>query len=61
MLAIVDSVNSTVSNAVLDPIVKDCNSLLGSFRKASLLFLSRSLNFDAHHMVKVGKFVGSRS
>lgn len=60
-LAIMDCVNGFSFNAALDPIINDCKSLLGSFRKASLLFLSRSLNTDAHHIVKIGKFVGCRS
>lgn len=48
-------------NAALDPIIKDYSNLLGGFRDASLLFLSRTFNSNAHHMVKLGKAVGSRT
>ncbi|XP_058783087.1 uncharacterized protein LOC131657739 [Vicia villosa] len=60
-LDIVDSINGVVHNATLDFIVNDCKALLYSFRDAALIFISRNLNTEAHHMVDVGKALGSNS
>lgn len=60
-LEIVDCVNGNGFNASLDSITKNCNSLLGSFKAASLLYLNRVSNFDAYHMVGARKYLGYRT
>lgn len=61
VLGIVDSVNRVAYNATLDFVVKYCKTILCSFRNVALVFISRDLNIEAHHMVGVGKALGSRS
>lgn len=42
------------------PIVLDRRQILDSFKDVVVMFISMRLNWDAHHMVVIGKRVGSR-
>lgn len=44
-----------------DLIVNVCKILLREFKFATLMYLSGLCNADVHHMVGVGKSVGSRT
>ncbi|XP_058784773.1 uncharacterized protein LOC131659623 [Vicia villosa] len=57
----VDCINSVVHFAVLEPIAIDCRSLLGSFAVASVMFIKRSCNVEAHSLVGIGNSLGSRT
>lgn len=57
----VDCINSVMSITNFDHIALDCRVLLNSFSMASVTFLSRLYNVDAHHMACLAKTVGSRT
>ncbi|CAI8589601.1 unnamed protein product [Vicia faba] len=58
---VVDCVISISSIAVLDPIMMDCNVLISNLSDCVVMFIRRALNFDAHHMVGVGRNYGSKT
>lgn len=60
-LVLVDCINGVDFSTALDPIVNDCKLLLGAFNDATLMYVSRDINVNAHQMVGVGKFLGSRT
>lgn len=55
-----DCINFILVVANLDHIVVDCRSLLGSFKFASVMFLSTCFIMDARHMANMAKVVGSK-
>ncbi|XP_058733791.1 uncharacterized protein LOC131605427 [Vicia villosa] len=58
---VVDCVNSSVENAVIEPIAADCRMLLSRFKLGSVMFISRTLNLDSHNIVGLGHAFGSRT
>ncbi|CAI8584877.1 unnamed protein product [Vicia faba] len=60
-LGAVDCINGYQSIAVIDHIAEDCRVLLSSFNFASVMFIPRTSNADAHNLVGIGKRTGSRT
>ncbi|XP_058774462.1 uncharacterized protein LOC131648749 [Vicia villosa] len=60
-LVMVDCINGVVFNADLDPIVADCRNLISGFNNVRVMFIRRTLNGDAHHLVCLGKSLGYRT
>lgn len=56
----VDCINTLTILANCDLITSDCRALLDSFGNVVVVFLSRLYNVDAHHLVVLEKFVGSK-
>jgi len=42
-------------------LLPDCKLLMSSFKQCAVMFISRNLNLDAHHMVGIGNVVGSKT
>ncbi|XP_058723214.1 uncharacterized protein LOC131595014 [Vicia villosa] len=60
-MVLVDCINGQDYLAALDPLICDCKTLLCSFNSATIMYVNRSLNTDAHQMVRIGKIAGSRT
>ncbi|XP_058763625.1 uncharacterized protein LOC131637081 [Vicia villosa] len=58
---VVDCINSLVDVPALEPIANDCRILLRKFDVGSILFISRTLNMDAHNLVGLGHMYGSKT
>lgn len=58
---VVDCINNLQVSGHFHDIVVDCRILLESFVDASVIYLSRKKNGDAHFMAGVGKSEGSRT
>lgn len=58
---VVDYVNSSVENAVIELIAEDCRMLLSKFKLGSFMFIGRDLNVDAHNLVGLCHTFGSRT
>lgn len=60
-LFVVDYINKIQFSGSLDNIMVDCRMILDSFIDASVMFMSRTLNGDAHFMIGLGKRLGPRT
>lgn len=60
-LVVVDCLNDISCSAVLEPLISDCKLLISSFMQFAVMFISRNLNLETHHMVGVGSVVGSKT
>lgn len=60
-LNVFDYLNSISFPAVLEPIVLYCVMLLKCFKDASIMFMIKNLNVDAHHMIYIGKSLDFRT
>ena len=60
-LVVADCISSKSSNANLDPIIVDCVELLNTFVLASVCYIGRENNGEAHKLVGIAKLVGSRT
>ncbi|XP_058760149.1 uncharacterized protein LOC131633451 [Vicia villosa] len=58
---VVDCVNGFSKLVALEPVIVDIKESLRFFNFASLLFHSRSCNFQAHNLARLAHFVGSRT
>lgn len=56
-----DYANGLVNLVALDAVIVDIKLLFNSFHFSSVLFHSRLYNFQAHNLVKLAYFVGSRT
>lgn len=61
VLVIMDCINSILKFVVIEPIAADCRFFLSKFKVAFVMYLSRTLNVDAHKLVGMGKLYGSRT
>lgn len=57
----VDCINEMAFKADLDPIVADCRILLSGFSNVAVMFKRQTVNSNAHHLVGLGKSLGSRT
>lgn len=60
-LSVVDWVNFVHPQVVLELVAQDVRLLLRSFCEASVMFVSRKCNLNAHNFVGLGKQLGFRS
>lgn len=60
-LVIADCISGKSSNANLDPIIVDCVEYLNTFVSASVCYISRENNGEAHKLVGIAKLVGLRN
>lgn len=60
-LVVVDCLNDINFSAALEPLISYCKLIMSSFSQCTVMFISRNLNLDAHHMVGVGNLVGSKT
>ncbi|XP_058760957.1 uncharacterized protein LOC131634317 [Vicia villosa] len=60
-LSVVDCINAVSVRADIDHVIRDCQFLLSSFKFASVVFINRSFNSDAHSFVGLGNRFGSRT
>ncbi|XP_058724620.1 uncharacterized protein LOC131596076 [Vicia villosa] len=58
---VVDCINGTINLANLELLADDCRMLLKNFDLASVLFLNRNCNSDAHNVAELGKLYGSKT
>lgn len=61
VLSVVDCINQVSSVAVLEPIALDCLNLIKKFQIATLLYVNRVCNLEAHNLVDLGHRLGSRT
>lgn len=54
---LVDRVNMIKTYAILEPITLDCTMLLKNFAEASVLFVGRKLNAEAHHLIEIDNVI----
>ncbi|XP_058775075.1 uncharacterized protein LOC131649326 [Vicia villosa] len=59
--SVIDCINGSVIDAVLEPVAEDCRWLLNRFNLAYVMFLSRELTVDAHNLVRLGNLYGSKT
>lgn len=57
----VDCVNMIKACTILEPIALDYIMLLKNFAEASVLFVGKNLNVEAHHLLGISNVLGSRS
>lgn len=60
-LSVVDYINDISYSTTLELLVNECRQLLGNFKNAVVVFLSRNCNGNAHHMAHVGFRFGTQS
>ncbi|XP_058724687.1 uncharacterized protein LOC131596129 [Vicia villosa] len=60
-LSVVNCIISLSLLTDIDHVVLNCQTFLRSFKFASVVFISRAFNCDAHNLVGLGKRLGSRT
>ncbi|XP_058742583.1 uncharacterized protein LOC131615095 [Vicia villosa] len=60
-LNVVDCVNSVAVFATIEPVAEDVRCLLSHFLFASLMYVGRKFNTEAHSLVGAGNILGSKT